>query len=411
MIGGMKRIFLLAAAGAIAITLTGCVELTGQRIAWRYDAGADTLEALLFYDGVHNSKDEDADAPQQLADFVRNGDVMIADWFLHWQLGELRRAADDANADPATRQLGEALKSVTVRTIGHYREPGGRIGAAQLVTIAQARRFVEAINGSLNRALSENAEQNPPAEDGFRRTQEAIAKAAKAGHSWLAIDGQALRVTVPVDDREWAANKGKVLTQLFNPDGNERGEEERRGMRLLAQLLSATPVSYVERSGAIDVTIGRTDQTSVLRFDIRDAYSDNLAKALTDAAPTYLDAQVADWLLAGAPADKSPAGVKQVVEFGPPEAHVAALLSIAQRLGDEPKAEAAKRLAAFGDRWRDGPGLPEIPPTMDDRAAYFDAWRGWYGAMKSWPLEPVVPEPVPPEAQPVPDAPVAPKVP
>ena len=41
------------------LLLSGCLELTGQRLTLRYDAGLDRLYLLIQYDGIHNNKETD----------------------------------------------------------------------------------------------------------------------------------------------------------------------------------------------------------------------------------------------------------------------------------------------------------------------------------------------------------------
>ena len=71
---------------AMLAALSGCVELTGQRITWFYDQAKDELQILLYYDGIHDSGS--GTEPGTIANFVRDGNVMLLDWPFHVQMAE-----------------------------------------------------------------------------------------------------------------------------------------------------------------------------------------------------------------------------------------------------------------------------------------------------------------------------------
>ena len=49
------RLSVLVLLGATLLVASGCVELTGQRISWFYDAVQDRLQILIHYDGIHEA--------------------------------------------------------------------------------------------------------------------------------------------------------------------------------------------------------------------------------------------------------------------------------------------------------------------------------------------------------------------
>ena len=49
----MQVVSCLAVVGIVLLTVPACVQLTGQRITWSYDAVKDEIQILLFYDGIH----------------------------------------------------------------------------------------------------------------------------------------------------------------------------------------------------------------------------------------------------------------------------------------------------------------------------------------------------------------------
>lgn len=373
--------YIITILAAAVLTLSGCVELTGQRIGWSYDPATDTLTALVFYDGIHDNSKDDGGA-RQIEQFVKSGSVMLVDWYAHFELGKIRGATDDPNADADTRSFAEAIKDVTVEAIGHYREPDGRIGAAQRITIKNAKKVLTQINAAINRRIVRDAQNGNDAIDpDWGRTQKLIHDGAAAGHSWIALDGHAMRISVPIHNAEWAKQKADILTELMNVDGNDRNAEANQGMRMLRQLLAASAVSYAERAGAVDVTIGRTDEPTLVRLDIRDEYEANLDRAVIEHVPVYLDKRINDWVN-GDQLGEAPAGVAEVLSFGPPESQVLALIGMTQRPDEADKAQGFRGLRSFALRWNAADRLPVAPVRHQD----IDEWKRWYDQMKRWPV-------------------------
>jgi hypothetical protein len=129
-----------------------------ERLPWLFDPIKDELKVLIFYDGIHDSGDG-ADAKDQVARFVKNGDAMILDWPLHLEMATLRTIAQNETAKPLLRAWAELGLSIKSEPVGHYRECDGRIGALQLVTIPRAKEFVSRLN-ALNRNTLYHNRQN-----------------------------------------------------------------------------------------------------------------------------------------------------------------------------------------------------------------------------------------------------------
>lgn len=367
MMGRMRTLMIIV----VGFVLGGCVELTGQRIAWSHDQASDTLSALVFYDGIHNNPTDDRGA-QQVAEFIANDSVMLIDWYMHYQLRKLRGMTEAPDAE--TRALAGALKHVTVEPLGHYREPNGRIGAAQLVTIRNAQAVLTQINAAICRAIVRDMNREddaaPPADPAWARTRKLIRTAAEGNNSWLSLDGHALRLTVPIDNREWAKQKADLLGALFAVDDGARDDERRRMIVMLRQLLAGSAVSYAERAGAVDITIGRTDEPTLIRLHIRDRYEANLDDAVKRHVPAGLGERIV--------ADEAVG----VVSFGPPEARVLAFMGLAARDDETSRAAGLRGLRSFALRWNAAGHLPAAPVRHHD----LDEWRTWYEAMKAWPI-------------------------
>ncbi|NLE36530.1 MAG: hypothetical protein GX621_00735, partial [Pirellulaceae bacterium] len=155
-----NRKALLAFLIGLTALLPGCVELDGQRLSWFHDEAADVLRIVLHYDGVHDSGDDrHGRGTEQIPEFVHDDSVMLLDWPLHWPLEKMREATASPNEwahDKAQiEKIAELAKTVRVEPIGHYREPNGKLGAAQLITIPNAQSFVKTVNSLISAELVE----------------------------------------------------------------------------------------------------------------------------------------------------------------------------------------------------------------------------------------------------------------
>ena len=134
--------------GLVLLAAPGCVELTGQRITWSYDAAKDELQILLFYDGVHDSgTDQYGKGAEQIPQFVKHGDFMLLNWPLHFDRAKAEQEVNDPLFSSDGREFDRACLIVRTEPIGYYREPDGRLGAAQRVTIPAAKKFFARLNG------------------------------------------------------------------------------------------------------------------------------------------------------------------------------------------------------------------------------------------------------------------------
>ena len=94
----------LAVVGAGPAGRAACVELTGQRILWSYDAVKDEIQILLYYDGIHDSGDDrNGKGLEQVPKFVQDGDFMLLDWPFHFNRVQLQAQAENQAAGPLER--------------------------------------------------------------------------------------------------------------------------------------------------------------------------------------------------------------------------------------------------------------------------------------------------------------------
>lgn len=367
----------------VLLTVPACVELTGQRITWSYDTVKDEIQVFLFYDGIHDSgNDQNGKGLEQIPKFVQDGEVMLLDWPFHFVRAQAEAAKQTAG--PLQRDWATLLLSIRSEAIGRYREPSGRIGAVQRLTIPAAKDFIQSANGLISRSILEsNAGPQPP----LSRTLERIRAAAKAGQAWIALDGQAIRVTLPVDPDEWAQAKAgsvreaaKYVAEALGEKGNV--DQKREALNAIRCLVAA-PVSYLDDGNNIQFVIGRRDAAPTLRLDLRDKYEPSLEKAVEDALPTDFDQAAAQSLLQGG--SVSPA-VAAVLKAGMPEASVGALLRWAKAGDDAAKTAVAQRLGTWAEQWNGNHRLPQAPKPNPLQAKYLAAWDCWYAEMKRFPL-------------------------
>lgn len=376
----------LVLLAAVLLTISGCVELTGQRITWFYDSAKDELQVLVHYDGIHDSgSDQHGKGAQQLPKFVANGDVLIMDWPFHLEMAEVKKAVRDENADPRERDWARLLTSIHAKPLGYYREPDGRIGAAQLVTIPKAKDFLRKLNNLISSEILDEAvsRETPTA-----RTEKRMQAAAKAGHQWLTLDEHAIRFTMPVHPEEWARLKGEFLEDLTQAIhqalGEKANEEQKNAFRLVLQALASAPASYLDEGDRVTFVVGRPKSPSTLRLCIRDEYEPSLEKLVVDTVKIDLDKTRAE-ILRGQ-GTKPPAEPAAVLSWGPPEDQVRALLVAAEQGDDQLRAVAIERLRLWAKEWNRDHGVPRAPERMDQLEDYLKAWKTWYGGMKQYPF-------------------------
>ena len=150
----MKRTRCLVSLLAVVslFALVSCVELLAQRISLYHDAQSDELRILLFYDGIHDSRDNsNGNGAEQIPTFVANGDIMLLDWPMHFKMADIRGEAADENNPAAMRAFAKAvLETIHVQPVGHYRDVHGQIGTAQAITIFNATDFIVKANAAIS---------------------------------------------------------------------------------------------------------------------------------------------------------------------------------------------------------------------------------------------------------------------
>lgn len=373
---------LLVLLEIVLLVISGCVELTSQRISWFYDAPKDELCILIHYDGIHDSGDGD---DEQVREFVKNGDVMFRDWIGHLEMAYYRRQLQDPNTEPLEKDWARLVTSIKTELVGYYREPDGRMGAAQLVTIPKARAFVRKLNGLISREI---LEEEINKDDPMARTQQRIRAAAKDGHQWLTLDGHSIRFTLPVHPDEWLRARGKFLEDRFKElaealKADVEGEKM-TDIKAGVQMLSSVPVSYIESADQVTFVLGRPKMPSTWRMKLQDEYEPSLENVVVETVKVDLDKALAEMLL---DKDARPSALLSAVRsFGPPEEQVRALMAAAQNGDDKQKKAAIERLGSWAKQWNRDHGVPKAPKMRDKLEDYLAAWKKWYGQMRQYPI-------------------------
>ncbi len=369
----------------LLLLLPGCVQLTGQRITWFYDQAKDELQILIHYDGIHDSGDNNRrKGTEQIPQFVREGSVMLLDWPLELDMAALRKTAEEGGPESLEKDCARLFLSLKTEALGYYREPDGHVGAAQRITVPRASEFLAKANRLISRGI---LEASPVADKTMTRTLERILAAARQGHTWIRLDGQSIRIDVPVHPDEWAGFKVHFLheaaenvAKAFFPKATA---DEKAGYLWLLQGLTSLPISYLEKDDRVEFVLGRAKTPGTWRLQIRSDYEPSLEKVVAQSLKTNVDETAADALLP--PNATACASIRALLDWGPPEDRVRALMSAAQGGDAARKTAAIGQLAAWARRWNEEHGVPQTPST---EAGAYDpaAWKKWYASVRHYPV-------------------------
>jgi hypothetical protein len=372
-----------------AITATGCIQLTGQRIAWRHDVKADTFTALIFYDGIHDKSDtprEIESSKKRLGEFIDNGNIMLLDWFGVINLGKARSVAPEKlQREPELKPLVQAIEHIRTTPIGHYTE-SDQIGAAQLMEIRGFSEFLKKLNAHINqKVLAKQIDRDDQAER--VRTDELRHKLAERGHAWVAMDGQAIVIDLPFDRDDWALRKADGLSEMMRsmlqnpPEPVQPGEREQwETAKLFTQLFTATPVSIDHRGEIVRFTIGDRARPNVARATIRSSYNTHHVETVKQAVPGSLH----DQIVAVASGGEGSKAMGAVYGFGPPEAMMLALAEAAEDGNARALAVLREKARAWNKAGR-SPAIRNVESELPINTV--NGIRDWHRQMKRYPLE------------------------
>ncbi|TVQ78368.1 MAG: hypothetical protein EA380_06170 [Phycisphaeraceae bacterium] len=382
-----RRVVTAVLGMLVCVLATGCLELTGQRFSIWYDKESDELSVLIWYDGPHSPQDVDeAVAERMVSGFLGDGTkgaimlfnsyAMIGDDFFDQEEAE---EVPYLYMESVNKFVAKIHSSVDRKILGMYRDPQGRVGVAQLVTVRGASELLPMINAMINdrillvHADMEDAEEEAAlAREGFARTNARIVEAAQRGHDWVTITKDGLVLEVPVDRAERSRLRAMIAVWILESARYFEGEDWKHQVRSLASL----PISISDHRNSYRLTLS-TDAPLRIRTVLRGEYDDNLAHSIERRVRRNLDLEVGAALMGDAAADIE---ASLIVEYGHPEDHMRALLAVA-RDEEHPLHERAwASLGAWSERWNRDVGHPESPlhGEVVGRDALLDAWNEWH---------------------------------
>jgi hypothetical protein len=282
------------------------------------------------------------------------------------------------------RDIAKAVgEQVQVEPVGHYRDALGRMGGAQLITIAKASALVRAINTAINAEIRRNklADMLPPELD-LPGTRERILAAAENDHQWLAIEGHALRIDVPVHEHEWARLKAEgifdLLEQTHAPlQGEDAEERTRESFARISHSLANIPFGYNESGGIVSLRLGDPAGPVTIRLEDDSKYDHSLEEMLRELVKQDVDPLLAQ-RLAGEKVEPASAGLTALADWGPPEERVRAVARLVNSGGDAAVRRGYTWLRDFSADWNRRHNLPKMPsPADDDPAAFARACLDW----------------------------------
>jgi hypothetical protein len=369
----------------LLVLLPGCVQLTGQRISWFYDQAKDELQILIDYDGIHDSgNDAGGKGTEQIPQFVREGSVMLLDWPFQLDMAELRKKAEENGPKSLERDWARLFLSLKTEALGYYHEPDGHVGAVQRITVPRASEFLAKANSLISRQV---LDASPVSDGTMARTVQRIRAAAEQGHAWIRLDGQSIRIDVPVHPDEWTGFKTQRLhdvagyvAKALAPNASA---DEKAAYPWALQALTSLPISYLEKDDRVEFVLGRVKTPSTWRYQFRSDYEPSLEKVVAQSVKTNVDETAADALLQPNAAASDP--VRALLDWGPPEDRVRVLMSTAQGGDAARKTAAIGQLGAWARRWNEEHGVPKAPSI---EGGSFDpgAWKKWYAAMRQYPV-------------------------
>jgi hypothetical protein len=373
----------------LLLSLSGCVELVRQRICVSYDSKTDTLNLLLFYDGIHEAKKGDASGAKDIPDFVAKNKVMFLDWY-----GEINPTDADkpsAPTDPWSRLRQLVAGSMKTLPVGHYRDARGHVGAAQLVVLSHAGDLIKQLNDALNHA-EPSFKVDSIDGAGMGRTAALWRDAAAHGHQWFTLEGQSLQFTFPVHPGEWRVAKAKGLWNLFKGLQLESMSGKARAdliesMRNIVSFLATSAVSYEESDGRVTVRLGNRESPNVYRVPLHREYEPSLEPVVEKSVPRDLQDDLARFILGRT--DRPAPGIAEVIAFGPAESVPAALARAATGKDESLHDAAIAKLGEWARQWNQSRVVPAAPEVFDALK-----WKDWLANFGRIPDE-ILDEPIP----------------
>ena len=360
------RISKLPLMRLLALTLVpllgGCLEFETQTIDFSYDAAADRATLNLVYHGLHWGKKDQGKGTKVLKEAVDSGEFCLIDWPFHFNPEELRK-----QEHPGVQSLGANLRS---HVVGFFKDADGQLACGQIVTIDNVSELLKLANAELDKSLIESQGQ-PKKTKWDRHTRAMLLAAAKNGHAWFRVRGNAIELHAFCSEHDYILFKRESLGSLLQMKAEDQGGA--------IAWLSRLPISW-QRSGKTIVLAygnpkGRT--RFVVPREGRKPYKPNLAEFAQKTWGYKLDGVVAQKLMKP---DDSNVG------------RFARALGLRERVRILLTQEGDTASARLKET------LDELPkePTLDDEGGVRGFWQEWLKSQRRPPLkaaDPDAPEP------------------
>ncbi len=291
----------LALSAVLLLALIGCLDFDEQTVYVEHDRENDRLVVIIDYQGFHSTKEDIAQAKEQLQEAIDNRTVRFFDNFSFvFPLREMRDNLADPEAEE-TQQLSVEMRQGLVRLLDHirllnggfYMDPAGRICGAQVLVIENAAQSVELANNLLNASILENAEEFESADSDEAEWVQSVLESARRGHRWIELDGHSLLVSGPVPESVLREGRRELVEDLLDP-GDEDRDVHWRALRAIL----GNPVLLWHEDGVLRVRCGYVSAPSEFVTKPRGgACKPNLVDYITETYGLHLDANLARYLV------------------------------------------------------------------------------------------------------------------
>ena len=184
-----------------------CLDFAEQTVTYQYHVKSDTFLIVQDYRGIHGADDAHILTEKELKQLgsVLRGQrtFFFSNWIFEYDAETVRKAIEKETDDPHEKRLQVWLRRlqdrVKVENGPFYKDTEGRLCGIQRVTIRDFRRLLEEGN-RLARAFILDGRMD---EDFDGPTLRLAHARAKAGHDFLTVQGNQLRLEIPVSAKEF----------------------------------------------------------------------------------------------------------------------------------------------------------------------------------------------------------------
>lgn len=232
--------------------LAGCAafEFKSQELRVRHDAEQDTLEFTLLYldveasrsssdstllDSMNVEEQPDRESSVDVVQAIASGRryFVVYDWPLVFDLdgAEADYPIDDPTLGSLPQAAMDIVGGVQVRKAQLFVDEEGKLGMFQVVSLVEARRRIDVLNGAVNEFLTSDSEDVQALDDDpdllSPETLERWIERARQGQPWVVLANGGFELRVPLSAEELArfieglvresAQENKVAAGFFVP--------------------------------------------------------------------------------------------------------------------------------------------------------------------------------------------------